>query len=113
MKLDSMGCLEPECHLVDNLQENELSRPLDILIHPNPAQAGTDIQLHIRIPSNLNASEIQGIAMVDALGKSQAISYSIKESRLYLRHDILNAGLYLIQLSTRDGQVYTGKVLME
>ncbi|NNC82217.1 MAG: hypothetical protein HKN79_01460, partial [Flavobacteriales bacterium] len=52
IRTDSLGCIEPGCHLISGLQEQVIGLQGSMGIAPNPWQHGNPIQLLFTAPSS-------------------------------------------------------------
>ena len=112
LKLDEYGCLEPGCQLV-GIEEYELR---SLQVWPNPA--GTSATLSVRLPSGVQAERV---SLVDMKGSS--IDLKFEDLRFdshgqgtlqYQISDLTSSpGLYTLIITTRDGKVFSEKVVLE
>jgi hypothetical protein len=112
LKLDEYGCQEPGCQLVGIpdyvIQDSRLR------VYPNPLSGA---ELNIRFPQEV---QVERVDLVDAVGriipdskfKIQG-SYSDNLESAILNLEFLAPGLYSLLITTRDGSVYSGKVIVE
>ena len=69
VKVDSMGCLEPGCHLVTGM-ETQITNLRDALkVAPNPVASGGNVQVRIDLPEGFTAQGALRITVTDAAGR--------------------------------------------
>ena len=110
LKLDSYGCLEPGCQLLDGVQEYSVDQ---FQLWPNPSQGILNVNL-------APGMHVQEVMVVDVLGKViQGLEFKIQglnhehfESGT-LNLESLPSGLYSLILTTKDGQVLSATFVME
>ncbi|MCB0768244.1 MAG: T9SS type A sorting domain-containing protein [Flavobacteriales bacterium] len=98
VKTDSMGCLEPGCHLITGM-ESQITNLKDVLrVWPNPVAQGGSVQLSIDLPANFEPQGALRLSVVSSDGRL------VQEQRLPsltspTSISALEAGLYHLHLS--------------
>ncbi len=97
LKVDSMGCLQADCHLTGIVQTVKAH---GIIAYPNPAKE----QLYIQ-----SAKEIQGYAIYTVLGEH--VAEGIYETNIPVSE--LHPGMYVLKLQLVSGEEVMLKVMKE
>jgi hypothetical protein len=100
LKLDSMGCLVPGCHLNDPTNSsNELGTTVDVLVYPNP----TSDLLNFTISSGVAQAQCQ-VSVFDLLGRIIYQNSHVSSGYTYMVPvDKWPAGQYFLHLTTSNG----------
>ena len=115
LKLDEYGCLEPGCEVVGipdwEIQDSRLE------IFPNPVSGN---EINIRFPQEVG---VESMVMVDAWGSEVCLrleslrfevsAHSETNFKLQTKELQTLSGLYTLIITTREGSVYSGKVMIE
>ena len=97
LRLDSYGCLEPGCHLVDNV--HELTHENLISIYPNPGITQLNIQANGQCYDNRYT-----VMITDMHGRLMKAAFPLKPHGIYQIETMQwTSGMYLIHL-LKDGQ---------
>ena len=101
VKLDSMGCLEPDCWVgLNEVKPNDLG----ISVYPNPANDWINFKLKVaNKPVNLEIYSIFGQRVMNT--KLFASLKAVQVSHL-------SAGLYFAKFTLQDGRSVTGRILI-
>ena len=108
LKLDSMGCLVPGCHLtaVENIAGQE---EIAIKVYPNPVQAGEYLNFYIpTVQTRLIASPHNGLQahLYNISGKLiQNHSLPSDDATYMLSTDGMAPGTYILQILDERGRV--------
>jgi hypothetical protein len=109
LKVDSMGCLVPGCHItaVEEIEGREL---LQIKTYPNPA---TDY-LNVYVPAIISSSDLQ-LHLYNLEGKLLQNHFLPQQDATYMMQvDDLVTGVYLLQLLDEDGRLLgSAKVIVQ
>jgi hypothetical protein len=120
VKVDQYGCLEPGCHLADNI--NEYKQSLGLQVFPNPARDQVTVLIdHAHQIQSINLFDISGKMIMypsppstslsasagsgNSSGNSTGLGNSGNGSLYEMKVDVSNlkTGLYLIEVVTKDG----------
>jgi hypothetical protein len=122
MRLDSMGCLEPGCHLISGLQEQVIGLDGSITVFANPLPSGQALQLRFQAkgtttmpyntePTRLLLYDLQGRLVYE---KRIAPTGSNEGFLLSLNLPALARGTYTLHWISEQGAWYDGeKVVVE
>ena len=101
IKLDSMGCLEPNCWVgLDDVEPNKLG----VSIFPNPANDWLNFKLQNKIlPVTLELFSISG---------QQIINMKLTAPLEAIQVSHLTAGLYLAKFTLGDGSSVTNRIMI-
>lgn len=111
VKVDSMGCLLPGCHIVTGI-ENQVTNYKDALkIWPNPSASGGQVQLTWELPkaARSKSTELPLVSTTGQLMFSQPIDLAQESIQLDV-HD-LKPGMYFIHL-VQEGTWISGAKLL-
>jgi len=105
LKVDEFGCLEPGCQLNDPIGIEEI-QGLGVKLFPNPAKE----ELTLQFNPSFNSNEIEDILIYDIQGKS-VLNKSFHSNRIDISS--LHAGLYLLELRTKNGERMSARFVKE
>jgi hypothetical protein len=103
VKVDSLGCLVPNCAL----SEEELPTPTAIQVWPNPTSGA----LHLRLPENSGPA---ALSLTDITGRAvhhERLTANNTEHLLELQH--LPPGMYFLQVRAESGLLHTEKIVKQ
>ncbi len=122
IKTDSMGCLEPGCHLIQGMETQITNLRGALTVAPNPVAAGGAVQVGITLPEGFAVQGQLRITVIDASGRvvqefplsgvagprerSEAILLSLV--RIHLP-----SGLYHLHLSDATRWISGAKLVVE
>jgi len=107
LKVDEFGCLEPGCHLIDNIEEPEVLKG-SLSIFPNPVQDELFIEL-----TNTFQNALGNLKVYNNLGEQQEIQQNvIQQNVIQLDISKLSAGIYIVEWIAED-KVYTGTFIRQ
>jgi hypothetical protein len=104
-RTDSMGCLVPGCHIVDNIQMH--SNEVAVSLYPNPVQ--NQLSVHIKAGELPHGATIE---LYDMQGRQHLSTLLEPGARTYIidmRH--YASGVYLLHCKTPTEMLWTGKVV--
>lgn len=114
VKTDSMGCIEPGCHLITGM-ESQITNLKDALrVWPNPVARGGAVQVSVELPSNFVVQGQLRLTVTDALGRlvqEQVVAQGT--TNLNFGNAQLTTGLYHLHLSDETRWISGGKLLVE
>ncbi|HOY29087.1 MAG TPA: T9SS type A sorting domain-containing protein [Flavobacteriales bacterium] len=114
VKTDSMGCIEPGCHLITGM-ESQITNLKDALrVWPNPVAQGGAVQVSVELPSNFVVQGQLRLTVTDALGRlvqEQVVAQGT--TTLNFINTQLTTGLYHLHLSDDRRWISGGKLLVE
>jgi hypothetical protein len=105
VKMDSLGCDTPGCHLI-SIEERVLSMK-ELEMFPNPF---SDI-MHVVLPEGYSGGKL---VMYDVQGKKAMeteVPANWGQQNFAVETNLMNPGIYLIELTDRDGRVWRGKAV--
>jgi len=122
LRLDSLGCLEPGCHLITDLEEQYTDLMGSLSIFPNPLQIGKalNISFQPKVEGDMHyQDESTVLRMYDMTGRvlhEEVLPPTGSSDGFIHRMDIpqLASGQYILQWMGTEGQWYDGQgVVME
>jgi hypothetical protein len=105
VRLDSLGCDTPGCHLI-SIEERVLSIQ-ELEVFPNPFSE----QMYVVLPEGYSGGKL---VMYDVQGKKAMeteVPANWGQQNFALETTHINPGLYLLELTDRDGRVWRGKAV--
>jgi len=69
VKTDSMGCLEPGCHLIQGMQTQITNLRGALTVAPNPVAQGGNVQVLLDLPESFAVQGALRITVTDAMGR--------------------------------------------
>jgi hypothetical protein len=105
VKLDSLGCDTPGCHLI-SIEERVLSMQ-ELEVFPNPF---SEI-MHVVLPEGYSGGKL---VMYDVQGKKAMeteVPANWGQQNFAVETNLMNPGIYLIELTDRDGRVWRRKAV--
>ena len=69
VKVDSMGCLEPGCHLITGMETQITNLSGALKVWPNPVAAGTAVQVEVQLPEGFAVQGALRLTVTDAAGR--------------------------------------------
>lgn len=125
VKVDSMGCLEPGCHLITGMETQITNLRGALTVAPNPVAHGSNVQMQLQLPEGFAVQGALRITVTDATGrvvheqligeaghrelrgtKQEAIPASLTTTQLL-------CGLYHIHLSDATRWIAGAKLVVE
>ena len=105
VKMDSLGCDTPSCHLI-GIEERVLSKQ-EIEIFPNPF---SEI-MHVVLPEGYSGGKL---VMYDVQGKKameSEVPANWGQQNFTLEANLMKPGIYMLELTDRDGRVWRRKAV--
>jgi hypothetical protein len=120
MRVDSMGCLEPGCHLVSGLQEQIIGLDGSMTVFPNPVSSGQALSLQFKpqgaatMPYHNEASRLLLFDLQGRLVHEEKITPTGNNEGFILNLDLprLATGVYTLHWISEKGVWYDGEKLM-
>jgi len=106
-RTDSMGCLVPGCHIVDNIQMH--SNEVAVSLYPNPVQ--NQLSVHIKAGELPQGATIELYDMQGRLHLSTVLESGARTYIIDMRH--YASGVYLLHCTTPTEMLWTGKVVKD
>ena len=114
VKTDSMGCLEPGCHLIQGMQTQITNLRGALTVAPNPVAQGGSVQVHLQLPESFVAQGALRLTVVSSEGRmvqeenlpSGVLSFSFQLSSF-------PSGLYHIHLHDSTRWISGAKLVVE
>ncbi len=69
VKVDSMGCLEPGCHLITGMETQITNLVGALKVWPNPVAAGSPVQVEVQLPEGFVMQGQLRLTVTDAVGR--------------------------------------------
>jgi len=105
VKVDSMGCETPGCHLI-SIEERVLSIQ-ELEVFPNPFSE----QMYVVLPEGYSGGKL---VMYDVQGKKAMeteVPVNWGQQNFAPETNLMNPGIYLVELTDRDGRVWRRKAV--
>ena len=121
VKVDSMGCLEPGCHLIQGM-ETQITNLRDALtVAPNPVVQGGSVHVHLELPENFTPQGALRLTLVSSDGRvvhEKVIAVTGHSARsegvpLSLDRTRMPAGLYHLHVSDDTRWISGAKLVVE
>lgn len=114
IKTDSMGCIEPGCHLIQGMETQITNLRDAITVAPNPAAQGTPVQVQLDLPASFTAQGTLRLTVVSSDGRvvhersapAGVLTFSFPISAFA-------SGLYHIHLSDDTRWISGAKLVVE
>jgi len=122
LRVDSMGCLEPGCHLISGLQEQVIGLDGSMTVFPNPLPRGQALQLRFQakgtatMPYNNEATRLLLFDLQGRLVHEEQLTPTGSNEGFMLSLDLpaLAKGTYTLHWISEHGAWYDGeKVVVE
>lgn len=115
VKTDSMGCIEPGCHLITGV-ESQIANLKDVLrVWPNPVAQGGMVQVSLELPPNFDVQGHLRLSVVSSDGRlvqEQHVPAISSETSFVLPLNS-SAGMYHLHLSDDSQWLGGAKVVVE
>ena len=120
IKTDSMGCLEPGCHLITGMETQITNLRGALTVAPNPVSSGGNVRVNIALPENFTPQGALRLTVVSSDGRvvheeviggaghserSEGVLTALRAPR--------SAGLYHIHLSDASRWISGAKLVVE
>ena len=113
LKVDSMGCVQPGCHIITGI-ESQVTNLTDALhVYPNPVASGGNVTVAITLPEGLRQQPLR-LSLISADGRL------VREEQLpaFLSSfsfpiPAFHSGLYMLHLSTPDTWLAATKLVVQ
>ena len=69
IKVDSMGCLEPGCHLLTGIESQVTNLKGALTVAPNPVRSGEAVQVRISLPPSITPQGPLRLTVVSSAGR--------------------------------------------
>ena len=121
IKTDSMGCLEPGCHLITGM-ETQITNLRDALtVAPNPVAQGGSVQVRLQLPEGFAVQGALRLTLVSSDGRvvhEKVIAVTGHSARsegvpLSLDRTRMPAGLYHLHVSDDTRWISGAKLVVE
>jgi len=117
IKVDSMGCLEPGCHLITGIESQVTNLKGALTVAPNPVRAGEAVQLSISLPPSITPQGPLRLTVVSSDGRvvwERTVSMVNGVAPLFLGEGLgVTPGLYHLHLSDGARWLAGTKVVVE
>ena len=124
IKVDSMGCLEPGCHLLTGIESQVTNLQGALTVAPNPVRSGAAVQVSISLPPSITPQGPLRLSVVSSEGRvvreqligeggRRALQGTQQEAMLTALPAGLSAGLYHLHLSDGARWLAGAKVVVE
>lgn len=121
VKTDSMGCIEPGCHLIQGMQTQITNLRDALTVAPNPVVQGGSVQVHLELPENFTPQGALRLTLVSSDGRvvhEKVIAVTGHSARsegvpLSLDRTRMPAGLYHLHVSDDTRWISGAKLVVE
>jgi hypothetical protein len=124
IKVDSMGCLEPGCHLLTGIESQVTNLKGALTVAPNPVRAGEAVQVSISLPPSITPQGPLRLTVVSSEGRvvqeqllgeggHRVLQGTQQEATFTALPAGLSAGLYHLHLSDGARWLAGAKVVVE
>lgn len=117
VKVDSMGCLEPGCHLIQGMATQITNMRDALSVAPNPVAAGSSVQVTISLPASFTPQGGLRLTVVSSEGRvvqEQPVSNVAGSVPLSIGEGVgVRPGLYHIHLSDATRWISGAKLVVE
>jgi hypothetical protein len=117
INVDSMGCLEPGCHLLNGIESQVTNLKGALTVAPNPVRAGETLQLSISLPPSITPQGPLRLTVVSSDGRvvqEQHVSPVNGVAPLSLGEGLgVRPGLYHLHLSDATRWLAGAKVVVQ
>ncbi|MEZ4759472.1 MAG: T9SS type A sorting domain-containing protein [Flavobacteriales bacterium] len=116
LKVDSMGCVQPGCHIITGI-ESQVTNLTDALhVYPNPVAGGGNVTVAITLPEGLRQQPLR-LSLISADGRLVQEEMVRKDGAdtfsLPLPRSPLTPGIYMLHLSTPDTWLAATKLVVQ
>lgn len=111
IRVDSMGCLVPGCHLFDGIQEQIISSGIQIGFTPNPADGTTEVEVVGMYPGL--TEPFLRVVRSDGTELRVGGTTQVGNGRIQLNTSTWTSGLYHIHLVDGNRWVAGGKLIVD
>jgi hypothetical protein len=105
VKMDSLGCDTPGCHLI-GIEERVLSMP-ELEVFPNPFSE----QMHLVLPEGFSGGKLVLFDVQGRRAMETEVPANWGQQNFSLETGHLKPGIYLLELTDRDGRVWRRKAV--
>jgi len=102
LKVDEFGCLEPGCQVGINQLE---AKQNNLSIYPNPSKG----RFIVGLPEN----ETSTVRLFNSIGEVILSEINVRGSKYNIDLTEMANGIYLINLQTKSGSIYSSKIIIE
>lgn len=113
VKTDSMGCIEPGCHLVTGMESQITNLRNALRIAPNPVARGGTLSLELDLPAGFTPQGALQLTVVNGLGQLVATRPWGEGHERELSVGAWPSGLYHLHLSDASRWITGGKFVVE
>lgn len=99
VKTDSMGCIEPGCHLITGVESQITNLKEALRVWPNPVARGGAVQVSVELPASFKPLGALRLSVVSSDGRLMHEQSLPDHSSTYHLNANLSAGIYHIHLS--------------
>jgi len=114
VKTDSMGCLEPGCHLIQGMQTQITNLRGALTVAPNPVAQGGNVQMQLQLPGGFTVQGALRITVTDEAGRlvqEQPVPSGVSAFSFQL--SAFPAGLYHLHLHDDSRWIAGAKLVVE
>ena len=98
VKVDSMGCLEPGCHLIMGMETQITNLRDALLVSPNPVASGSTVQVQLDLPADFQSQGGLQLTVVSDDGRV-VHQQPFTGTTAQLETDNWSSGLYHLHVS--------------
>lgn len=113
IKTDSMGCIEPGCHLIQGM-ETQVTNLRDVIrVAPNPVASASSVQVNVQLPQGFASQGNLRLTVVSSDGRLVHEQRVLDASSSQRIEAPLSGGLYHIHLSDATRWISGAKLVVE
>jgi len=113
VKTDSMGCLEPGCHLIMGMQTQITNLRAALKVSPNPVASASTVLVHLDLPANFSPQGALRLSVVSSDGRVVREEQFTSSTTPFTFPAPSSAGLYHIHLSDATRWISGAKLVVE
>jgi hypothetical protein len=113
VKVDSMGCLEPGCHLITGMETQVTNLGGALRVWPNPVAAGTPVQVEVQLPPGFTQQGALRLTVTDAAGRVVREEHFTPHKSQLTLHTSFNSGLYHLHLHDNTRWIAGAKLVVQ
>lgn len=112
VKTDSMGCIEPGCHLIQGMETQITNLRGALTVAPNPVAEGAPVQVRLDLPASFTPQGTLRLTVVSNDGRI-VDQQAVRTSSSQLTIDNLLPGLYHVHVSDDTRWISGAKLVVE
>jgi hypothetical protein len=113
VKVDSMGCLEPGCHLITGMETQITNLGEALRVWPNPVARGTPVQVELQLPEGFVVQGQLRLTVTDAAGRLVREEHFTPHTSQRTLYTSFNSGLYHLHLHDNTRWIAGTKLVVQ